>query len=155
MYFRSRETFPDLPRCCQRGSITFIPVCSHDHHLKLICSNSYMPRFHLLSYLCRFATSLLSLSRVLLSVHLSQTARIARVALFLGNIRAPTPQRNHCIFIARYFVSRCPLLYVLYYLARLDSGCVSVNRCTSNILQLDCASLPLYRNTVNTTTNQA
>lgn len=61
-----------------------------------------------------------------------------RVALFLGNIRAQThlAKPNHCILIIRYFVSR-PLFYVLYYLARLDSGFVSGNQCTYIILQPD------------------
>lgn len=87
-----------------------------------------MLRLHFLSYLCRFAASLLSLSRVL-SIRLIVSAR---VALFLGNIRAQThlAKPNHCILIARYFVSRCSLFYVLYYLARLDSGCASGSQCT-------------------------
>jgi len=75
-----------------------------------------------------------------------------RVALFLGNICAQThlaTKSNHCILIARYFVSRCPLFYVLYYLARLDSGCVSGNQCTFVLYYgLIPPSLSLYRSTV-------
>jgi len=53
-----------------------------------------MLRFHLLSYLCCLAPSLLSLFRVLLSVHLSKTARIARVALFFLVIFVLNPPRR-------------------------------------------------------------
>jgi len=110
-----------------------------------------MPCFRFLSYLCRFATSLLSLFRVL-SVRLTPNRSYPfALLLFLGNIRAQTllaAKPNHCILIARYFVSRCPLFYVLYYLARLDSGCVSGNQCTFVLYYSLAPPSPLYRSTM-------
>lgn len=52
---------------------------------------------------------------------------------------------NHCILIARYFVSRCPLFYVLYYLPRLDSGCVKWQSVYIRYTTPESSSIPEYR----------
>jgi hypothetical protein len=131
------------PRRYQLGSVAFHPLRSHNNHLKPICSNSYMPLFHFflsMSFCCVAALAIPCPP----SRPLSQTARTSfRLALFLDNIRAPkhpsSPKPHHCILIARHFVSRRLSFYVLYYLARLDSGRHRGNQCTFHILQLDCA----------------
>jgi len=135
------------------------PLCSHDNHLKSICSNSDMLRLHFLSYLCRFAASLLSLFRVLLSIHLIPNRSHPFALLYFLVIFAlkHLAKPNHCILIARYFVSRCSLFYVLYYLARLDSGCASGSQCTFVLYYSPTPPSPPYTGEpwLNTTTYYA
>jgi len=100
------------------------PVFSWQPPLKPICYSSYM----LFSII--YVVLLRPCSRYPESL-VSPFASLYFLVTFAFSGTPSSSRSNHCIPIARYFVSR-PSLYVLYYLARLDSGCVSdVNKRSS------------------------
>lgn len=85
--------------------------CPRNNHLKVICFNPYMP--HFIFFHPNYVVLLHRCSRYPVSAFpiYPESLVSLRVALFLDNIRAQAPlvaKPNHCILIARYFVSRCP-----------------------------------------------